>query len=120
MCGVECFSLLVAQKCKLCLSFITIIRRIFKLFRYTSVRKGIVYIRSKPCNILLDERRFLLSLSCLESTCNPIRLSACLMKDSANVRCIKMKCNVDFIVPASVVKKQFFQFVHCLKRCRVI
>ena len=36
------------------------------------------------------------------------------MKDSADVRCIKIKYNVDFIVSASVVRKQFFVFVHSL------
>ena len=46
--------------------------------------------------ILIDERRFLLLLSCLESICNSIRVSACFMKDSADVRCIKMKYNVEF------------------------
>ena len=48
---------------------------------------------------------FLFLLSCLESICNPIRLSASLMKDSADVRFIKMKYNFHFIVSASVVRK---------------
>ena len=54
--------------------------------------------QNQACDILLDERRFLLLLSGLESICNPIRLIARLMIDSADVRCIKMKNNVDFIV----------------------
>ena len=39
-----------------------------------------------------------------------IRLSACLIKDSTDIRCIKMKFNADFIVSASVVRKQFLNF----------
>ena len=75
------------------------------------MREVIVYIASKPCDILLGEWRFLLLLSCLKNICNSIRLSAYLMKDSADVRRIKMKYNVDFIVSARVVMKQFFEFV---------
>ena len=108
MYGVKCFSLLVEQTRKLCIAFNSVIRCIFKLSRYTSLCEVIVYIGSKPRDILLDERRFLLLLFCLKSICNPIRLGACLMKDSADVRCIKMKHNVDFIVSASAMRKQFF------------
>ena len=57
---------------------------------------------------------FLLLLSFLESICFSIRLSAYLMKDSADVRCIIIKYNVDFIVSAREVWKQFFDFVNSL------
>ena len=58
MYGVECFSLLVEQKRKLCVAFNKVIGRIFKLLRYTSVSEVIVYIGSKPYDILVDEKRF--------------------------------------------------------------
>ena len=37
----------------------TVIRRIFKSLRYTLVRDVIEYIGSKPCDILLHDRRSL-------------------------------------------------------------
>ena len=56
--GIECFLLLVEQKRKLCEAFNKLIKRIFKLSRFTSVCVVIFYIGSKPCDILIDERRF--------------------------------------------------------------
>jgi hypothetical protein len=65
--GLECFRLLSYQKQKVNVAFNTIIRRIFKLSRYTSVRDIIMCIGCKPTSDLLDERRILLLLSCLHS-----------------------------------------------------
>ena len=63
--GMECFALLCEQKRKMCVAFNSVNKRIFRSSRFTSVRDVNVYIGSKPCDILLDERRFLLNMSCL-------------------------------------------------------
>jgi hypothetical protein len=57
--------MLSEQRQNLSVAFNTIIQRIFKLSRFTSVRNVIMYAGSKPSNILVDERH-LLQLSCLK------------------------------------------------------
>ena len=57
----------------MCDAFNSAVRHIFRLSRFTSVRDVIVYIGSKTCDILIDERRFLLNISCLNSQYSTIR-----------------------------------------------
>ena len=58
---MECFELLGEQRRRMRVVFNTVVRRIFKLNKYyTSVRDVIVYIGSKLCDIILDERCCLL------------------------------------------------------------
>ena len=56
--GMECFELFSEQRRKMRVAFNTVIRRIFKLSKYTSVHDVIVFMGSKPSDIILDERRF--------------------------------------------------------------
>ena len=63
--GMECFELLGEQRHRMSVAFNTVARQIFKLSKYTSVHNVIFYIGSKPCDIILDERRFLLLQSCM-------------------------------------------------------
>lgn len=53
--GLDGFVLLSEQRQKLSEDFNTVIQRIFKLSRFTSVRNIIMYAGSKPCDILVDE-----------------------------------------------------------------
>ena len=56
-------------------AFNAAVRRIFQLSKYISVRDIglIVFIGLKPCDIILDERRFLLLQSYMQSACSAIR-----------------------------------------------
>ena len=90
MYGIECFRLLDSQKRKIKVLFNFVIRRIFKISKFSSVRKIINLIGSKVGHILLNERLFLLIISCLRSECNFIKdLSAMLQyTDDSNHICI--------------------------------
>ena len=82
--GKECFVLLSEQRRKLCVAFNIVIRRIFKFSRYTSEHDLIVYVGSKPCDILLDERHSLLFMSSLKSDWNVVKI---IMWSLANRSC---------------------------------
>ena len=78
--GLECFELLEYEKRHITVAFNTVIRRIFKLSKHTSVRYVLHCIGSNPGKILLDERRCLLLCSCISSSCSVIKgLSALLV-----------------------------------------
>ena len=78
--GLECFKLLEYEKRHITVAFNTVIRRIFKLSKHTSVRHVLHCLGSKPEKNLNDERRCLLLSSCISSSCSVIKsLSALLV-----------------------------------------
>ena len=56
-----------------------------------SVHGLIVYIGSKPCDILLDERHSLLLMSCLKNNCNVVKICGLLLIGLAVFRHISTK-----------------------------
>lgn len=54
--------LLSEQRCKLGVIFKTVLRRNFELLRYTSVCDIFDSVRSKPCDVLLEETSFAVSI----------------------------------------------------------
>jgi Reverse transcriptase (RNA-dependent DNA polymerase) len=109
--GMECFALLSEQRRKLSVAFNTVIRRIFKLSRYTSVRDIIIIVGSKPCDVLVDERRVLQLLTCLKGDCDVIRICGRLLCNSRDLMRIFMKYDVHFTLSAGLVKLQFYRFL---------
>ena len=88
--GLECFNLLNSQRQQITMAFNTVIRKIFKLSKHTSVRHVIHYIGSKPCKILIDERRCLLISLCLTSCYASVKNIALLyiLSDDFNFLCV--------------------------------
>ena len=70
MYGIKCFRLLKTRRRKVEVLFSSVIRHILKVSKFLSVKKIIKLIGSKAGHILLDERYFLLIVSCLQSGCN--------------------------------------------------
>ena len=99
----------------MCVSFNSVIRRIFRLFRFTSVRDVIVYIGSKPCDLFIDDRRFLLNMSCLNSQYSTIRLCGHLLSNSHDVTRISMKYSVFVNLSVAGVRRQFYNYA-CASR----
>ena len=91
------------------IAFNTVVRRIFKLSKYTSVRDVIVYIGSKPCDIILDdhERHFLFLRSCMQSAYDVIRKCEHVLSHSKNVLRITMEYSVYFNLSAGYIKRRF-------------
>ena len=93
--------LLGEQKRRMRVAFNTVIKRIFKLSKYTDV---IVYIDSKPYDIILDERRFLL-LQSLQSPRGAKRKCEHVVSHSKDVMRIIMEYSVSFILSAGYVRR---------------
>ena len=108
---MECFELFGKHRCRVRAAFNTVVRRIFKLSKYSSVRDVIVCIGSKPCDIILDERRVSLLQSCMQSACGVIRKCGHVLSHSKDVLRIIMENSVYFNLSAGYVKRQFFKFV---------
>ena len=62
--GLESFHLSFVQKCRKAVAYNNIIKLIFNLGRFVSVRNVIAFICSKPADTVADERRLLLVLEC--------------------------------------------------------
>ena len=77
------------------------------------MRDVIVYIGSKPCDIILDdhEKHFLFLLSCMQSACDVIRKCEHLLSHSKDVLRIIMEYSVYFNLSAGYIKRRFFEFV---------
>jgi hypothetical protein len=109
--GLECFKLLEQQKHKLCVALNTVVRRIFNMSRRTSVRDIIVYAGSKPCDVMLDERHFLLLRECLRSDYGIVRLCGRLHGQLKYVTKICLTYGVSDVLPVTAIKKFFYDFV---------
>ena len=97
-------------KARMCVAFNTVVRQIFKLSKYTSVHDVIIYIGSKPCDIILDERGFLLLQSCMQSACGVIRKCRHMLYHSNDVLRIILEYSVYFNFSTGYVRHQFFEF----------
>ena len=75
----------------------------------SSIRDVIVYIGSKPCGILIDERRFLMNMSCLNSLYSTIRLCGHLLSNSHDITRISMTYSVFVNLSVAGVKRQFYK-----------
>ena len=62
--GLESFQLSFVQKRRIKVAYNNIVRRIFNLGRFVSVRNVIAFIGAKPADIAADERRLLLVHEC--------------------------------------------------------
>jgi hypothetical protein len=109
--GTECIRLKTAQKQRLNVAFNTVIRRVFKLSKYTSVKNIIFYIGGKPVKILLDERRCLLIKSCLDGSCGLLRKCARLVGWTDDFMRIRCDYGVHESMTVSGLKKCFYEFV---------
>ena len=73
------------------------------------MRDVIVYIGSKPCDIILNERCFLLLQSCMQqSMCGIIGKCGYVLSLSKDVLSIIMEYSVYFNFSAGYVRRQFF------------
>ena len=75
------------------------------------MRDVIVYIGLKPCDIILDERRFLLLQSCMQNACGVTRKCGHVSSHSKDVLRIIVEYSVYFNLSARYVRRQFFEFV---------
>ena len=112
--GLECVRLKAAQKQRLSVSFNTVIRRVFKLSRYTSVKNVIFYVGGKPVKILLDERRCLLIKSCLYGSCGILRKCARLVGWTDDFMRIRCTYGVHESMSVGVLRRCFYDFVKSL------
>ena len=65
-----------------------------------------VHIDSKPFNISLDERHYLLLISCLKSDCNLVKMCGHLILCLTDFRGIRMNGS-DVILPANLTSQKF-------------
>ena len=85
--GVECFNLSSQQKSKLSVALNSVIRRIYHLNRWTSVREYLFYNGIYPMVLMLEERFWVLASNCLY---DPVLLAckSCLVYDKSFTGCI--------------------------------
>ena len=112
MYGLESFRLLAAERDKVKMAFNCVIRRIFKLSKFTSVRHIIHMIGSKPGNILIDERRCLLLLSCSRDECTVVRNVASVLACCDDFNRIFITYNVSSVYCSYEVKHNFSDFMN--------
>ena len=105
--AMECFELLGEQRLRMRVAFNTVVKRSFKLIKYTSVHDVSVYIGSMFCDIILDERRFLLLQSCIQSACGVKRKCGHVLSYSKDVLHIIMEYCVYFNLSTGYVRRQF-------------
>ena len=76
------------------------------------MRDVIVYIGSKPSNIISNDRRFVLLQSCMQSACGVVEKCGHVLSHSKDVLCIIMEHSVYFHLSTGYVRRQFFEFVY--------
>ena len=91
-----------------------IVRQIFKLSIYTAVRGVIFYIGSKPCDILTDERRYLLLISSLKNDYETNRRCDALLEYEDDFRRIAIANGLNFLTCVCDIKRLFFYFTRVL------
>ena len=75
--GLESFPLSFVQKHRIAVAYDNIIRHIFNLGRFVSIRDVIAFIGSKPADIVADERQLLLVHECWFSLSSLLHQSLC-------------------------------------------
>jgi hypothetical protein len=111
--GLECLKLLEQQKHKLCVALNTVVRRILIcLEEHLYGIIIIVYAGSKPCDVMLDERHFLLLRECLRSDYGIVRLCGRLHGQLKYVTKICLTYGVSDVLPVTAIKKFFYDFVN--------
>ena len=105
------------------MAFNTVIRKIFKLSKHTSVRHVIHYIGSKPCKIFIDERRRLLISSRLTSCYASVKNIAFLfiLSDDFNRLCVNY--DICYLYKQHEIRQSFCKYmdvyVTLSRTCRV-
>ena len=86
----------LSQRRKIKVLFNIVKRRIFKLLKFSSLRKIINLISLKAGHILLDERRFLLIIAYLRSEYNFIKNLPAMLQYTDDFNCICMTYRPNF------------------------
>ena len=78
------------------------------------MRDVIFYIGLRPCNILMDKRRYLLLISCLRNDCETTRRCSALLEYEDDFIHITTAYGFNSLMCVSIIKRLMFIFMWVL------
>ena len=108
--GIDSLTLKPSHVHKLSVAYNTAVRRCFNLSRFTSVRNVLYFMNCLPIGIMLDMRKVLLLMSCIQSSSELVRLCGWMRSDDNDVLELLYKYDVHF----NMCRPQVKSCVNCV------